>query len=480
VAILAACITIPVVRSNLGKIVVVKGVQRIDNSSVRYALGNRPNHQLFKRSLGILRYRFLVTWHKNPLLSWTCLITFCVLMGANVALLTPIWSDRQPLSQEQQLAELLKKQGNKVPFANPHQITQPVNILILGIDPVAGNKGNVSNKEMTASSDTILLLRVNPSSQLIKVLSIPRSTMVVLPEIGLEKISLASISGAAIATRVVSKSLNNVSIDRYLCLRPDGLRELVDALGGIEVFVSQPMSYRDATQKLAIDLESGWQTLNGDEAQQFARFQDEESGDLGRVQRQQLLIKALRNRLTNPAVMARLPQIVSIVQNYVDTNLSPEEMLTLVSFGARLDAQNLQMVMLPGNLSALSRDPSSYWLDPSSQDRIMSEYFGAKVFSTPKARLLSTMKIAVQNASGQPSLNSRIVGKLKAQGLENVYISSDQLDQLPQTEIVVQRGDSKAATDLQKVLGLGKVEIAATGDLDSDLTLRLGKDWRDE
>ncbi len=465
-AILTACITIPVVRLNLGTIVVIKGVQRTDNSPVR-----RLDRQAVKHSLEILRYRLLLTWRKNPLLSWTCLITFCVLLGGNAALLTPIWSDRPPLTQEQQLAELLKKQGNTaLPFTNQYQIVQPVNILVLGIDPVA-------ESEMTAISDTILLLRVNPNSQLIKVLSIPRSSMVVLPEIGLEKISLANASGAAMATRVVSKSLNNVAIDRYLRLRPDGLRELVNALGGIEVFVPQPMSYRDTTQKLAIDLERGWQTLNGDEAQQFARFQDREKGDLGRIQRQQLLIKALKNRLTNPAIIARLPQIVSTVQNYVDTNLSPEEMLTLANFGAKLDAQNLQMVLLPGNLSTLSLDPSSYWLDPGGQDRVMSEYFGAKVFSTPKERSLLTRKIAIQNASGQPNLSTQVVSSLKAQGFENVYVSSDWQDQLPQTEIVVQRGDLTAATGLQKVLGLGKVEVAATGDLDSYLTLRLGKDW---
>jgi polyisoprenyl-teichoic acid--peptidoglycan teichoic acid transferase len=480
VAILTACITIPVVRSILGTIVVVKGVQRTHNSSVRYAQASLRDRQGIKHSLGTLRYRLLATWHKNPLLSWTCLITFCILLGANTALLTPIWSDRAPLSQEEQLA-LLKQQGNKaVPFANSqYQIARPVNILVLGIDPVAGSKGAAS-ADMTASSDTILLLRVNPNSQLIKVLSIPRSSMVVLPEVGLEKIALANTSGAAIATRVVSKSLNNVPIDRYLRLRPDGLRELVNALGGVEVFVPQGMSYQDATQKLAIDLQPGWQTLNGDQAQQFARFQAGKNGDLGRVQRQQLLIQALKNRLTNPAVIAQLPQIVSIVQNYMDTNLSPEEMLTLANFGARLDAQNLQMVMLPGNLSSLSLDSNSYWLDANGQDRVMSEYFGTTSLSAPKMRSLSSLKIAVQNASGQPSLSRQVVDKLKAQGFENVYPSSDWQDRLAQTEIVVQRGDLKAATELQKVLGLGKVEVSATGDLDSYLTLRLGKDWQDK
>lgn len=453
----------------------VKGVQKQKKWSVRQlaTADGKLSLSAAKWSLAVLRYQALVIWRKNPLLSWTCLITLCVLLGANVALLTPIWRD-SPTTDGKQLSDFIKNKDNKadgaIAPASQYQLSRPVHLLVMGI----GGLGNYA-----ATSDTMLLLRLNPHTSSIKVLSIPRDSMVVIPEVGLEKISLANANGGpALATRVVSKSLNNVPIDRYVRITPDGLRELVNVLNGIEIFVPQKMTDRDSKQKLNIDLQAGWQTLDGDRAEQFARFQDEESGDLGRVQRQQLLIEAIRDRLTNPAIIARLPQLVGMMKNYVDTNLSPEEMLALVNFSATIDRQNLQMVILPGNLSELSRDPSSYWLDPAGQDRVMSNYFGVNPpIGTPKVRSLASLTIAIQNASGEPNLSDRIVSKLKQQGLEKVSVVSDWQDVQRQTEIIVQRGDFQAATDLQKLLGLGKIEYASTGDLNSQLTIRLGKDW---
>lgn len=461
----------------------VKGVQRKKKLLVGRQLAQVDSKRSLKSakwSLAALQYQALLIWRKNPLLSWTCAITLCLLLGANVALLTPIWGDRSS-TDEQQLSDFIKDKDNKVDgaLANSQlQLSRPVNILVMGIDPAIA-KSSLGN--LAATSDTMLLLRLNPNNQSMKVLSIPRDSMVVIPEIGLEKISQANANGGpALATRVVSKSLNNVPIDRYVRITTDGLRQLVNVLDGIEVFVPQKMSYQDTAQKLKIDLEAGWQTLDSDRAEQFARFEDK-TGDLGRIQRQQLLIEAVRDRLTNPAIIARLPQLVSIMQNYVDTNLNSVEMLALVNFASAVDSQNLQMVILPGNLSALSRDPSSYWLDPGGQDRVMSNYFGVNPpIGTPKVRSLTSLRIAVQNASGDPSLSDRIARKLKASGLENVHVTSDWLDVQRQTEIIVQRGDFQAATDLQKVLGLGKMEFASTGDLESQLTIRLGEDWNEQ
>lgn len=63
---------------------------------------------------------------------------------------------------------------------------------------------------------------------------------------------------------------------------------------------------------------------------------------------------------------------------------------------------------------------------------------------------------------------------------QNVYIVPDWPDRLRQTQIIVQQGDQEAATLLKKVLGLGKVEASSTGDLESDLTIRIGEDWLDK
>jgi polyisoprenyl-teichoic acid--peptidoglycan teichoic acid transferase len=83
--------------------------------------------------------------------------------------------------------------------------------------------------------------------------------------------------------------------------------------------VPERMEYEDQTQQLKIDLYPGQQVLNGEQAEQFARFRNDENGDIGRVQRQQQVIRALREKLTDPRLIPRIPQAIQIFQDYIDT-----------------------------------------------------------------------------------------------------------------------------------------------------------------
>lgn len=428
-----------------------------------------------KRTLWFIRRWLWFQMTRNRLLFWIGVTNLSLLLGAMIALLTPIfWGESSNLKQ---LSASNSRLPNNTFLSNglPYQISRPVNILVMGIQP----SPNVSNPTaISGSSDTMLLLRLDPEQKSIRVLSIPKDSQVTLPN-GLGKISQAnSLGGSTLAARVVSRTLNNVPIDRYLSITTNALQQLVDQLGGVEIFVPQPMSYQDATQKLQIDLDSGWQTLNGEQVEQFARFRASKAGELDRVQRQQILLKALRDRLTSPAVLPRLPQITQIAQTLVDTNLSPEEILAIANYTVALKPENLQMLLLPGDLSPFSQDPSSYWLYTPGQDQIMSKYFGTFTIGTAqKAKALTSLKIAIQNASGKPKFSQQVANYLKSKGFENVYVVSDWLDQQRQTQIIAQKGNIDAATNLQKVLGGGNIEADATGDLESSLTIRVGKDW---
>jgi LCP family protein required for cell wall assembly len=465
----------------LGKIAVVKEVERSDDWSrlQPVEVERKQKQEDVRLNLLFIIHRFSFFLPKNRWLYWILVITLCVLLGATLALITPLWSNRDTLNPGQRFPWGNAKLQNSDLLRNnsQSQLSRPVNILVMGIDPLPG-ASNTLPKIFTGSSYTMLLLRLDPDKSM-RVLSIPGDSMVVIPGVGLAKISLANArGGSALAARTVSRTLNNVPIDRYVRITINAFEELVDLLGGVEVFVPERMSYKDATQQLEIDLDPGWQTLNGNQAQQFVRFRDSEMGDVARVQRQQALLKALRDRLTSPAVVPYLPKLTRIMHNYVDTNLSPAETLALVNFCTGLEQKNFQMVLLPGSLSPLSKDPSSYWLDPVGQDLIMGKYFGVNsVGVLQKMRPLSTLRIAIQNASGQPKLGKRVAKYLKDQGFENVYIVSDWSDRQHQTEIIVQRGNLEAAADLKKILGLGNIEASSTGDLESHLTIRVGKDW---
>ncbi|MGB7441993.1 MAG: LCP family protein [Coleofasciculaceae cyanobacterium] len=399
--------------------------------------------------------------------------TISAALGATLALITPL----SPLVTSVEQGVLFK--GKKWSQNFPYHLARPVNILVLGIDKVPDTAKN-SPEVLSGRSDTMLLLRCDPTDESVKLLSIPRDTQVEIPGVGISKINDANVEGGpALTARVVSKTLNNVQIDRYVRVTTDAFRELVDLVGGVEVFVPQPMQYQDFTQNLEIDLEEGWQTLNGDQAEQFARFRDEQGGDIARVQRQQILLKALRKRLVSPTVLPRLPKLIRVMQQYIDTNLSLEEILALVGFSLNLEQDDFQMVLLPGRFSRANEYLASYWImDQAKRDEVMLKYFEQKpeISSSKDRRSLNRVRIAIQNATDNPELPYRVVQYLAEQEFYNVYIVQDWSDHLRQTEIIVQQGDLEAAANLEKVLGLGHIEPSSIGDLRSELTLRLGED----
>jgi polyisoprenyl-teichoic acid--peptidoglycan teichoic acid transferase len=394
-------------------------------------------------------------------------------VGITAAFLAPLPSAVAPHSSKP------KSIGDLWSGAFRYHLSRPVNILVMGIDRVPNTKSD--SKEIFAGrSDTMLLVRLDPTENSIHMLSIPRDTQVEIPGIGTEKINYANVAGGpALTAQIVSHTLNDVPIDRYVRVSTEAFQELVDQLGGVRVYVPERMVYTDQTQKLKIDLQKGWQTLNGDQAEQFARYRGDGYGDIGRVQRQQALLKALRGRLTNPAVIPRIPGIIKVMQTYIDTNLSPEEMLSLVNLGLKLDQSELKMVMLPGRFSTPDEYVASYWImDRAGRDRVMQEYFKLdSVTGETAPRSITSLRIAVQNATGKPSVGSQVINYLANQGFYNAYLVDDWGDPQDRTQIIVQQGDLTAASQLQETIGLGSVEASSIGDLESDLTLRIGKDW---
>jgi polyisoprenyl-teichoic acid--peptidoglycan teichoic acid transferase len=384
--------------------------------------------------------------------------------------------------------------GNLVKSAFQYQVSRPVNVLVMGIDRVPGTAPG-DEAVFSGRSDTMLLIQANPQAQTINMLSIPRDTQVDIPGVGVTKINQANASGGPILAReTLSKTLNDVPIDRYVRVSTEAFRELVNLIGGVRIYVPKPMQYEDKTQKLKIDLQAGWQHLNGEQAEEFARFRNDNFGDIGRVQRQQSLLKALKEQMSNPLTIAQMPGILRSMQKYVDTNLAFEEMLALVNMGLKLDQKDFKMVMLPGRFSGRDEFKASYWvMDPDGRDRIMQEYFTATKTADPTADPTNVtadqdqanpntpeqnLRIAIQNAATDPNAASKVAEYLMRLGYGNVFVTTEAWDDVQaQTQVIVQGGQLKSAKIVQDTLKVGVVNAASTGDLDSDLTIRVGNDW---
>jgi polyisoprenyl-teichoic acid--peptidoglycan teichoic acid transferase len=402
--------------------------------------------------------------------------TVSALVGAALVLMTPLPSAIAPAGNPKPFSlDDLWQQGFR------YSITRPINVLVMGVDlPLNLPEGKSSNDVFAGRSDTMLLVHVDPGSQTISVLSIPRDTRVEMPDLGTEKINYANaIGGPKLAAQVLSRTLNGVTIDRYVRVSTGAFRELVNLVGGIDVYVPERMEYVDNTQKLKIDLQPGQQTLNGEQAEQFARFRNDANGDIGRVQRQQQVIRALREKLNNPTLITKLPQAIELFQHYVDTNLTMEEMLAMANFGLDVGSENFQMVMLPGRFSTPAESVASYWLmDPAAKDQVMQEHFNvSSLMAVNQQHDSKALRVAVQNASSNPQLGSQVAAYLEAQGFSNVYVIEDWPEAQGATQIIAQRGDLESAKMLQTTLGLGQIEPTSTGDIQSDLTIRVGDDW---
>ncbi|NES46276.1 MAG: LCP family protein, partial [Moorea sp. SIO2C4] len=181
------------------------------------------------------------------------------------------------------------------------ELTRPVNILFLGIKVLTSDLKQPPEVDLgyhalvnslEGLSDTMLLLRFDPNGEKVKVLSMPRDTQTRIEKHGKIKLNAANyFGGPALTAKAVSDLLDDVPIDRYIRVNVQGVEKLVDALGGVTVYIPKDMKYTDHSQHLYINLKKGRQHLDGNKAMQFLRFRYDKYGDIGRVQRQQMLMR---------------------------------------------------------------------------------------------------------------------------------------------------------------------------------------------
>jgi len=268
------------------------------------------------------------------------------------------------------------------------RLERPYQVLIMGIDRVP-NVPLDDPASYDGRSDTLILARFDPIAKQVNLLSIPRDTRVRIEGYGRQKINSANVfGGAAMAKAVVSQTLNDVQIDRVVRLDTNSIVDLVDALGGVEVNVTERMFYRDRSQNLEIDLYPGVQVLNGKQAEGFVRYRDPYDADLGRIKRQQIMLQALKAKIASPSIISRLPDLIGVVQKHINTDLSFEEMMAIAGFALNLKPDQVHLATLLGRPSEVGEYSTSYWLvSPEQIDAAIAGKFQTKT-SDPNSPIL--------------------------------------------------------------------------------------------
>lgn len=292
-----------------------------------------------------------------------CAIIVCVILIENLALIKKI--SPQAAEDMSGILKISRKQSNgfEVPFSPRRQ-----NILVLGVD----SNGNGADMWEGTRSDTIMIVNIDPKTHTIKAISIPRDSKVYLPDNkGVQKINSAHALGGINLVKKTIRETFGIRIDKYVIIHDEAVEKIVDALGGLPIYVEKKMYYHDYTAKLHIDLEKGHTVLNGKQAVGYLRYRKDGLGDIGRTHRQQWFMKSLFEKLHSPQVITKIPEVLNVANNYIKTDMNYYELSQYAGMLRGIDKNKIEIATLPG--APNQKGYISYWiLDPVKTQEVIN------------------------------------------------------------------------------------------------------------
>lgn len=218
----------------------------------------------------------------------------------------------------------------------------PQDVLILGTD--------------SSGVLTDVMATLHPTQKGLHLMQIPRDTYINSPIHGEIKANALFALGGIQETETEVSNLLGRPLQHHILINLRAIRKMGDAVGGLELNVPKAMYYNDSSQNLNIALEPGLQTLKGKDLEGFIRFRHDELGDIGRMERQKLVITALLKKLATPEILARLPQLISVVGSDIKTDLNPIQMVSLATAVAGKPLISARLPGTPGYHNNIS-----YW-----------------------------------------------------------------------------------------------------------------------
>lgn len=222
------------------------------------------------------------------------------------------------------------------PMQNQSWDEGKITVLLLGSDRREGQD--------QSRSDTMMVLFMDTNTKTVRLVSIPRDAYVTIPSKGEKtKINHAYAFGGVDLSKATLKKNFGIDVDYYVDIDFNGFSQVIDALGGVTIDVPQKMYNADEN----IDLDPGLQKLDGNGALQFVRFREVTLGDLGRIERQQVFMKALKEQVMQAGNVLRIPDVAQAVTTNVHTDLTGGQVLKLINtFKSDI---NLETYQVPGD-----------------------------------------------------------------------------------------------------------------------------------
>jgi LCP family protein required for cell wall assembly len=242
---------------------------------------------------------------------------------------------------------------------------QPVmNILAVGSDARGNNY-------LYGLADIIRLVRVDFVNARVTILEMPRDLWVEIPGIsdhyGIThgKLNQAYFygnkgmgyyDGPGEGPGLLAETLNlnfGARPDHYLAVNMQTFTAIVDAIGGIDVYLPYDVSVRSAENPTGFHIEAGQHHLEGKDALWVARIRQYDV--FGRAENQNIIMCALRKKLLSPAVVPAIPELVSVFRKYVQTDLSPEQINQLACLANQMHGNDIVFASFPTELFTRSK-----------------------------------------------------------------------------------------------------------------------------
>lgn len=381
--------------------------------------------------------------------------------------------------------------------APPAALTR-VTVLVMGIDQRKGETGNFH-------TDTMIVLSLDPLAKTGVILSIPRDIYLQIPDTRVKaRINTAFDVGNSInypggAGQLSVKTVQNVigvRIHHYVVLNFDVFNAVIDALGTIKVCptsVIHDNQYPDGSYGyITVHFDPGCQELQSVRLLQYARVRHNAGDDFGRSERQQEVIKAVREKILSlggiGALLTQAGTLWDTVKTSVQTDMSFEQMIQLAQIAQTIPRDNIR--------SALLTDRDNYILPAvtAQNEQVFTPNYDKipglmeSLFSAPAAPVTANQAaddgqgvIQVLNGAGVDGLAKKTIDQLKAGGL-NVLDAAKNADVTTGVYSVsvirVYNGRVATARKLAALLGLdaAAIKVGDKGPAGVDIELIVGKD----
>lgn len=292
-------------------------------------------------------------------------------------------TDDEPIATAVLLGNSAVATPTALPAPAPTAIPEPdgpVNILLMGSDARPGDE--------LSRTDTMIVVHIDPRSDRISMLSLPRDLLVTVPQFGKHTINAAypigekqfgKGYGPALAKETVAKLLD-IKIDYFMMVNFDGFTTLIDRLGGIYVdvpkIINDPAYPTDNYGTIKVHFDKGRQLMNSDRALIYARTRHADN-DFGRIQRQQQVLMAIFSRVREQGLLTQLTSLddyTDALRDHIRTDMPRGEMLSLASMGTRLNPENIARFAIKPPLVVERAQPYALLLvDPKGLQKIVDQ-----------------------------------------------------------------------------------------------------------